>query len=156
MLTCPASQDCILAFTATSALVPPLANKLNCLRAFADLWAQFLNRLGALPFFAAMSSSEREAWLASHESPTELDISEFEGTEVEVLDWGESAFVEELEPAVLEQFQAGPQSAAAMRAAFPGKPGSVGLKGRHTLAFYLQYWQVVADVGQNDSIKIKL
>lgn len=135
----------------SGALIPPRSKELNSLRAFPEIWEQFLEKLGSIDFFSEMSTEERQAWLEEHETSVDMDMAEIEGCYVELLQLGKSNFLE-LEDEQIEQILSGDRLLVKdVREMFPRKPGSTGIRGRQTLIFYRQYWKVVVTHKQSTS-----
>ena len=125
------------------AVVPPKTQVLDNIRGFEDLWERFLAKLGSIKFFDRLTRIEREMWLEYYQSDRDLYLEDVDSLEVEILSFGSSDFLK-LDEEILEELGE-PNSTFSMRDvvdAFPKKPGSVGLKGRHTLVFRRGIWKV--------------
>ena len=79
--------------TLTGATIPPRSKTLETIRAFPDLWQQFLRKLGGIPFFAKIGLAERKAWLEAHEISGEIDFGGVEGACVKLVQLGKSNFL---------------------------------------------------------------
>jgi len=125
------------------AIVPPKTQVLDNIRGFEDLWERFLNKLGNIPYFEKLTRIEREMWLEYYQSDRDLYLEDVENLSVEILSFGSSDFLN-LDEEFLETLgECG--SVFYMRDIFdifPKKPGSDGLKGRHTLVFRRGIWKV--------------
>lgn len=134
------AKDAVLRLTGQ--LVPPCREVLDQVRAYPSLWAQFLDRLGSLDFFAPYSELERDWWLFIHESSEEFHFQDLPNLKVEVL-FPAGDLLTLPEPVIERISQPGVElPATELASLFPGKPGSSGLKGRHTLLFRRSLWAV--------------
>ena len=137
--TSKTSHDAV--FRLTKGIIPPSQESLDEIREYPDLWKMFINKLGSIEFFANLSISQREEWLKNHQVKGDIDISEFENTEGEFLQLGDSTLLT-LDENQIDEILTHTLPISTIRNMFKGKPGSEGLKGRHTLIFYRQFWKV--------------
>ena len=124
-------------------VVPPKTQALDNIRAFDDLWKRFLNKLGSIKYFESLTKIEREMWLEYYQSDRDLYLEDVDDLYVEILSFGSSDFLK-LPEGILEQLGES-ETIFSMRDVvdtFPKKPGSEGLKGRHTLVFRRGIWKV--------------
>ena len=129
--------------------VPPMRRALDAVRAYPDLWHQFLNRLGAIPYFADMSHSQREIWLLINEAGNENSIGQ-EGSRIEVLQPGIGDLSTKLSDEELNLLingnpysEDGYWSYKEIENMLPGKPGSQAR--RHTLILIRSFWKITTD-----------
>lgn len=102
-----------------------------------------MNRLNSIRFFAEMGD-DKEEWLEENQVEAEMDMADA-GVDIEVLDVGESGFVDLEEEVLTNVLARGVQPAMEVRRAFPLKTGSGGLKGRATLALLVKFWTITVD-----------
>jgi hypothetical protein len=124
-------------------IVPPKTQALDNIRGFNDLWEIFLTKLGTIDYFNNLTKLERIMWLEYYQSDYDLYLEDVEGLKVEILSFGSSDFLK-LNEQTLEIL--GEQNVKFdmkdITEMFPKKPGSDGLKGRHTLVFRRGIWKV--------------
>lgn len=134
------TQDAVMIYrNKLGNVIRPLKKELNELRHFPDLYETFLNKLGAIDFFGKLSVEEREDWLEEFEDSGNVDISDYEGAEVEILQLGKSNLLNLPDEDITSLLSNGTMNAYDVRELFPGKPGS---GGRNTLFFYSEYWKI--------------
>ena len=129
--------------------VPPMRRALDATRAYPDLWHQFMNRLGAIPYFTDMSHSQREIWLLVNEAANENSIGQ-EGSRIEVLQPGIGDLSTKLSDEQLNRLingnpysEDGYWSYKEIENMIPGKPGSQAR--RHTLILIRSFWKITTD-----------
>ena len=125
------------------AIVPPKTQVLDVIRGYDDLWERFITKLGSIEYFGKMARVEREMWLEDYQSDRDLYLEDVENLEVSVLSFGVSDFLNL--PGETLELLGGPTARFDMSDVFemfPKKPGSEGLKGRHTLVFRRGIWGV--------------
>jgi len=108
--------------------VPPRKKDVDELRYFPDIWERFLSQLGSLEFFSNMSVEERAEWLECNESEKDIYIDEIEDITMEVLQLGKSDMLT-LKAEDIDRLLVGPLLGSDIRAMFPRKPGSSGIRG---------------------------
>ncbi|MCB0486774.1 MAG: hypothetical protein KDC47_11315, partial [Flavobacteriaceae bacterium] len=133
------SRDAVLRLH--NAIIPPKTSELDIIRAFPDLWKLFLRKLSSIEFFSSLSMEERNEWLEKHETSDDIDMAHISNASFEVLQLGQSTFLE-LEEDDIEKLLTSTLNVIQILNMFKGKPGSEGLKGRHTLIFYLSFWKI--------------
>lgn len=125
--------------------VPPDHRTLDTLRSFDEIWIQFLNKLNTIPYFSKLSQFEKELYLEYAQRIEDIYLDDVEGLKIKVLDIGESTeggFLQ-LPPSDVEYLsQSEPLFVNEITERFPKKPGSTGLKGRHTLIFRRGLWKI--------------
>lgn len=135
------SVNCVMKLY--NAVVPPKTQVLDNIRGFEDLWERFLGKLGSVNYFSSLTKIEREMWLEYYQSDRDLHLEDVDNLEVEILSFGSSDFLN-LDEEILEEL--GESNAVFdmkdVVDVFPRKPGSEGLKGRHTLVFRRGIWKV--------------
>jgi hypothetical protein len=126
-----------------NSLVPPKTQVLDNIRGFNDLWELFLTKLGIIDYFNNLTKLERIMWLEYYQSDYDLYLEDVEGLKVEILSFGNSDFLK-LSEQTLEILgeQNSKFNMKDVTEMFPKKPGSDGLKGRHTLVFRRGIWKV--------------
>jgi len=125
-----------------SEFIPPKTQELDLIRGYSDLWERFLIKLGMISFFGDMSKIEKEMYLDFVQSDADLYLEDVAGLEVEINQFGESDFLE-LTEENLEKLGSGNSfGIKEVVSMFPSKPGSLGLKGRHTLIFRRGIWRI--------------
>lgn len=128
--------------------VPPMRQFLDTIRSDDDAWKRFLRKLSVIEYFSRLTMVEREMWLEEYQSENDVYLEDVENLEVEILDFGSSDLLN-LPEDVLEQLHGGEiYDMKEIADAFPGKPGSEGLKGRHTLMFRRGIWKVSTVFGE--------
>eukprot|EP01125_Pyxidicula_operculata_P012435 TRINITY_DN4078_c2_g1_i1.p1 TRINITY_DN4078_c2_g1~~TRINITY_DN4078_c2_g1_i1.p1 ORF type:complete len:1341 (-),score=306.63 TRINITY_DN4078_c2_g1_i1:33-4055(-) len=135
------SKDAIIKIV--SATVPPSSASLDIVKQYDDLWKTFLNKLGAISFFSEMEDEEKEKWLAENKKNGQIDLSEVDDCSVEVLQMGNSTMLELEESNIEKILSSGEMLVKDISELYPKKPGSTGIRGRHTLIFLSSYWKVV-------------
>ncbi len=130
-------------------IVYPQTKSVTYLRLFPDLWAEYMVKLGGVPFFAEMTIDEREHWININQDPSDISIGEA-GERVELLQPGSSDFVNKLTETQLETLLNGNPNAtdgfwtaAEIEAMFPAKPGSKAK--HHTLIMFRGMWKLISD-----------
>lgn len=124
-------------------IIPPMKDDLEKVRMFPELWNIFIAKLSKFEFFSHMSPSEKTLWILEHEKSGDYDMAELDyGVKVEILDVGNSKFIEHLTPDQITEILESEKTITEIRSKFPFKPGSKGLKGRPTLMFYLHFWKI--------------
>lgn len=135
------SKDAVIKIV--KGIVPPRHQILDSLREDDDVWRRFLSKLSNINYFAKLSIIEREMWLEEYQTEDDVYLEDVDGLEVSVLDFGSSDLLS-LPEDILEQI--GDSTAIfdmkEIADSFTGKPGSEGLKGRHTLMFRRGIWKV--------------
>jgi len=134
------SKDAVL--KVHSAIVPPKMKDLDTIREYEDLWRRFLGRLSSIEFFSDLTNLEKEMWLEEMEDEFDVYLEDVEGLQLEVLQ--PSGDFLDLEEEDIETLGAPGAILPAREIVdmFPKKPGSEGLKGRHTLIFRRGIWKV--------------
>ena len=129
--------------------VPPMRRALDAVRAYPDLWQQFLNRLSSIPYFSDMSQSKREIWLLINEATNENSIGQ-EGSRIEVLQPGIGDLSTKLSEEQVNLLingntysEDGYWSYKEIEKMIPGKPGSQAR--RHTLILIRSFWKITTD-----------
>ena len=125
-----------------SAEIPPSRPYLNEIREFPDLWNKFLIKLGGIDFFSDMDKKQREKWLKDNEQDPEDYFEDIPGLELEFFNLA-SDFLN-LPEDDIEALNGSIFPARDVFNMFPAKPGSKGLKGKHTLIFRRSLWAVSA------------
>ena len=135
--------------------IPPFRDDLENVQCFPDLWEQYLNKLGSLEFFKAMSLGERAEWVEENARSGDFDLAEVDDVYVEVIDVGSGTFLT-LEPDTVTMLLAGNPDRedrawllSDVREQFPKKPGSRAR--RHTLIFFLHFWKISSPFETVDS-----
>jgi len=57
-------------------VIPPSKKYLDIIRRSKGQWAIFLEKIGAIEFFAGLNKSQREEWLKENEKESQIDIAE--------------------------------------------------------------------------------
>lgn len=124
-------------------IIPPSEQSLDIIRGYDDLWERFLGRLNSVRFFSGMSRLEREMYLEEVQSTDDIYFQDVKNLDIQVLSFGSSDFLKlsENKLEALGDVQA-EYSAWDVFDMFPRKPGSEGLKGRHTLIFRRELWSI--------------
>eukprot|EP01134_Creolimax_fragrantissima_P002103 CFRG2103T1 len=137
-------------------LIPPSAKRLLSLHNSRESWSSFLARLSSIAFFYPLSLDERADWLVEHAMGNEMDLADVPGLRVDFssLGSGSSAFLTRSEDQMCMILSASEKNEDSSRCdvgaiapmdvleMFTNKPGSGGLRGRPTLVWLRQYWQV--------------
>ena len=127
--------------------VPPSRQALDNLRFYEDLWNMFLNKLSIIPYFEKFTRLEREIWLDTNQKIEDIYIQDIPSIKLHILDVGDATdggFLQ-LSEDVLEKIsdiKKDPIPIQEIVEEFPKKPGSVGIKGRHTLIFRRSIWKI--------------
>ena len=129
--------------------VPPQRRTLDGIRVYTDLWDAFIIKLGALPFFAKMSETQREIWLEIHEASNENSIGQ-EGTRLQIIQPGIGDLSHKLSEQQLDILingnpysEDGFWSYKEIENMIKRKPGSQAR--RHTLILIRSFWKVAID-----------
>jgi len=123
--------------------VYPQTKSISRLVSYPDLWAEYMVKLGGVPFFADMTTEEREHWITINQDPSDISIGEA-GERIELIQPGSSDFVNKLDESQLELLLSGDLwTAEEIEAMFPAKPGSKARK--HTLIMFRGMWRLATD-----------
>jgi len=143
------SKDTVLSVSA--ALIPPDKRALEFIRTVdgGSKWKPFLRGLSSIEFFQPLDSLQREMWLWVYQDNGADDnyLEDIPNLEVEVLQIGggkDCAFIGLGEENVEKISTLGKVHPKEIVKFFKGKPGSEGLKGRHTLIFRRGNWKVTS------------
>lgn len=124
----------------TDGIVPPSKTSINEIKMFPSLWKRFIIKIGKIPFFKNLDDFEKVAWLKNNSIEGDFDMAET-GAQAKILNTGVNVF-DGIDEEKMEKFLSTPTDLLEIRSSFPTKPGSKGLKGRSTLAFYLHFWKL--------------
>jgi len=133
------SKGCLMR---VSQNIPPASYVLDSMRSHIDIWNMFLERLSSIERLSEASKYEKEYWVYHYQTDEEGYVDDVPGMEVEILQFGESHFTQELSELQLESISSGWQVLVDVVNMFPVSPGSKGMKGKNTLMFRRGIWQV--------------
>ena len=127
--------------------VPPSHQALDSLRYYDDLWIRFLNKMGNIQFFSELSNFEKELYLEMYQSPQDIYFEDVPNLKLHILDIGDSTErgLPQLPEDIIEKItdlNKPPLLIKDVAGEFPAKPGSSGIKGRHTLIFRRGLWKI--------------
>lgn len=123
--------------------VYPRMRTLDILRSYPQIWTLFIDKLNSIPFFAEMSSLDKEIYLAKNEVNIEDAIGENK-ERIEYLFFGNSDFTKKLSDDDLTTLLSNHNSTAyELYDIWPKKPGSRAR--RPTLILYKYAWKINSD-----------
>lgn len=123
--------------------IPPDKELLDRAREDGSAWKRFLRNLNSMPFFTDTSDAEKELYYKVMQRSGDIYFEDNEDLSIQLVQLGDGDLLE-LPEDVIERASNERILAKKFVALFPTKPGSGGLKGRHTLIFRRNIWKVVS------------
>lgn len=133
------------------AYIPPRKNDLDKIRSHKDLWSRFLKKINSIDFFANLTDYEKELYFDTVQTEYDTYFEDVKNLKVQILRVeGEFTSLDEHKINILGSGVIFPiRDVFEM---FPKKPGSEGLKGRHTLIFRRGIWKITDVYKTSDAV----
>ena len=127
--------------------VSPSLQAIDNIRYYDDLWNIFLDKLNSISYFSKFNRYEKELWFENNSKPEDIYIEDIENLKIHLLDvgnGGEGGILQIPESTVehISNLDLPPTLLKKIIEEFPKKPGSSGIKGRHTLMFRRGIWKI--------------
>lgn len=122
--------------------IPPTEGSLNALREHPDLWKKFISKLSSVGYFEPLTNLERELWLLYNSENTERYLDDYDSLKVRFLQTSggfNTSLSEDDVSLIMTSDEISPKEISDF---FPKKPGSNGIKGKHTLIFRKSIWRI--------------